>query len=243
MLTHVWLDPGHPRAVVRPDPGVRQAAAPRRLRDRHRRGRPLLRARPRHRRRLDPAGEPPAGGRPTPPRRPPERHAAEEDGAAAAAEERRRRRGGGARRERAPAEAEARGGATRPRRWSARSPGSSAGRRHRGRQRRHDGRRLSALHAAGRHDRVAAGARLQHRLRRRRPALHPLLRVPQPLHRVDALLRAVPEHAADDRGLGAGGPLLVRAHRALVGGEAELRRRAQGVPHQPRGRRGPARRR
>ena len=33
------------------------------------------------------------------------------------------------------------------------------------------------------------------------------------------------------------GPLLVRAHRALVGGEAELRRRPQGLHHQPRGRR------
>ena len=82
-----------------------------------------------------------------------------------------------------------------------------------------------------------------HRLRRRRPPLHPLLRVPQPVHRVDAVLRPRREHAADDRGLGAGRRLLVRAHRPLVGGEAELRRRAQGVPHQPRGRRGPARRR
>ena len=50
------------------------------------------------------------------------------------------------------------------------------------------------------------------------------------------------EHAADDRRLGAGRPLLVRAHRPLVGGEAELRRRAQGVPHQPRRRHRPAHR-
>ena len=51
------------------------------------------------------------------------------------------------------------------------------------------------------------------------------------------------EHAADARRLGAGRPLLVRAHRALVGGEAQLRRRPQGVPHQPRRRRRPAHRR
>ena len=43
--------------------------------------------------------------------------------------------------------------------------------------------------------------------------------------------------------LGARRPVLVRAHRPLVGGEAELRRRAQGVPHQPRRRRRAARRR
>ncbi len=63
-----------------------------------------------------------------------------------------------------------------------------------------------------------------------------------PVHRLDAVLRADREHAADDRGLGAGRPLLVRADRPLVGGEAELRRRPQGLPHQPRGRRRPARR-
>ena len=45
------------------------------------------------------------------------------------------------------------------------------------------------------------------------------------------------------RRLGAGRPLLVRAHRPLVGGEAELRRRPQGLPHQPRGRHRPAHRR
>ncbi len=38
---------------------------------------------------------------------------------------------------------------------------------------------------------------------------------------------------ADARRLGARRPLLVHADRALVGGEAEHRRRAQGVPHHP----------
>ena len=42
--------------------------------------------------------------------------------------------------------------------------------------------------------------------------------------------------------VGAGRRLLVRAHRPLVGGEAELRRRPQGVPHQPGRRHRPARR-
>ena len=50
------------------------------------------------------------------------------------------------------------------------------------------------------------------------------------------------QHAAVHHRLGAGRRLLVRAHRPLVGGEAELRRRAQGVPHQPRRRHRPARR-
>ena len=61
-----------------------------------------------------------------------------------------------------------------------------------------------------------------------------------PLHRVDAHARDEPQHGAVHHQLGAGRPLLVRAHRALVGGEAELRRRAQGVHHQPRRRRRPA---
>ena len=45
------------------------------------------------------------------------------------------------------------------------------------------------------------------------------------------LLVVAEQHAADARRLGARRPLLVHADRALVGGEAELRRRAQGVPH------------
>ena len=108
---------------------------------------------------------------------------------------------------------------------------------------RHPRRRPVGADARRRHAHLAAGAHLLHRLRPRRPPLHPLLRLPRPVHRVDALLRPRREHAADDRRLGAGRRLLLRAHRPLVGGEAELRRRAQGVPHQPRRRRRPAHRR
>ena len=48
------------------------------------------------------------------------------------------------------------------------------------------------------------------------------------------------QHAAAHRLLGAGRRLLLRADRPLVGGEAQLRRRPQGIHHQPRGRRRPA---
>ena len=54
---------------------------------------------------------------------------------------------------------------------------------------------------------------------RRRP-LHALLRDAEPVHRVDAAARRRRQHAAAARRLGARRPLLVRAHRALVGGEA-----------------------
>ena len=47
------------------------------------------------------------------------------------------------------------------------------------------------------------------------------------------LLVVAEQHAADARRLGARRPLLLHADRSLVGGEAELRRRAQGVPHDP----------
>ena len=58
--------------------------------------------------------------------------------------------------------------------------------------------------------------------------------------RVDARPGHEREHPAAAHVLGAGGALLVRAHRPLVGGEAELRRGPQGVHHEPRRRRGPA---
>ena len=56
---------------------------------------------------------------------------------------------------------------------------------------------------------------------------------------VDALLRDGRDHAADAGRLGAGRRLFVRPDRPLVGGEGQHRRRAQGVPHQPRRRRRP----
>ena len=58
-----------------------------------------------------------------------------------------------------------------------------------------------------------------------------LLRGVEPLHCVDVAARRREQHAPDARRLGARRSLLVHADRALVGGEAELRRRAQGVPH------------
>ena len=105
--------------------------------------------------------------------------------------------------------------------------------------RRHAPRRPRRDDAVRRHADLAARARVQHRLRRRRPALHALLRVPVAVHRLDARADHEREHAPAAHLLGAGRPLLVRAHRPLVGGEAELRRRPQGLHHQPRRRRRP----
>ena len=105
--------------------------------------------------------------------------------------------------------------------------------------RRHAARRPRRDDAVRRHADLAARAHLQHRLRRRRPALHPLLRLPVAVHRLDARADHEREHAAAPHLLGAGRPLLVRAHRPLVGGEAQLRRRPQGLHHQPRRRRRP----
>ena len=67
---------------------------------------------------------------------------------------------------------------------------------------------------------------------RRRP-LHALLRVLSLFTASMLLLRRRRQHAEMLVGLGAGRPLLVHADRPLVGGEAELRRGPQGVPHHP----------
>ena len=56
---------------------------------------------------------------------------------------------------------------------------------------------------------------------------------PLALHRVDAAARRRRQHAAAARRLGARRRVLVHADRPLVGGEAEQRRRAEGVPHHP----------
>ena len=58
-------------------------------------------------------------------------------------------------------------------------------------------------------------------------SLHLLLRRAEPLHRFDADARRGRQHAADARRLGARRPVLVHAHRPLVGGEAQLRRRVK----------------
>ena len=100
---------------------------------------------------------------------------------------------------------------------------------------RHPGRRPVGADARRRDDHLAARPHLLHGLRRRGPALHALLRLPLALHRIDAVLRARPEHPPAHRGMGAGGRLFLCAHRALVGGETEHRRGHEGVPDQPRG--------
>ena len=99
---------------------------------------------------------------------------------------------------------------------------------------RHAGRRPVGDDARGRHAHLAAGARLLHRLRRTAtgatPTTSPSCRCSPPR----CCSSCCREHAADDRRLGAGRRLLLRADRPLVGGETQLRRRPQGVPHQPR---------
>ena len=64
--------------------------------------------------------------------------------------------------------------------------------------------------------------------------------VPLPVHRRDAEPGRGREHDPAPPRLGDHGPLLVRADRALVGGEAQLQRRPQGVLHHPHRRHRPA---
>ena len=83
-----------------------------------------------------------------------------------------------------------------------------------------------------------AGARLQHRLHGPRPGQVALLRLPQPLHVQHAAARPggqLPRHL---RGLGAGGPVLVPAHRLLVPAARSCPGLQEGLPRQPRGRPG-----
>ena len=56
---------------------------------------------------------------------------------------------------------------------------------------RHAGRRPVGADARRRHAHLAAGAHLLDRLRQGRPPLHPLLRLPVAVHRLDAVLRPV----------------------------------------------------
>ena len=71
-------------------------------------------------------------------------------------------------------------------------------------------------------------------LHARRPPLHPLLRRPEPLHLAACSSLVTSSNTLQLLArLGDHGPLLVHADRALVGGDAELRRRPQGVLHHP----------
>ena len=97
--------------------------------------------------------------------------------------------------------------------------------------RRHADRRPRRDDDVRRHADLVARARVLARVHARRPPLHALLRGVELVHRVDVVARRRQQHPADARRLGAGGSLLLHAHRSLVGGEAQLRRRAQGVPH------------
>ena len=89
---------------------------------------------------------------------------------------------------------------------------------------------------------LAARADLLARVRARRPPLHPLLRRDHAVLRRHARDGPRREHGPADPRLGDHGPLLVPAHRPLVGGRAQRPRRAEGVLHRPRRRRRPARR-
>ena len=221
--------PADPGGVVLPHPVLREAAAVQGRRDRHRRARHLLRAGAGHQR---PVARRTSTTPSTRPRRSTRRRAAPKGrgdehglGRGRVGVGRCARGRGGARRVR---------GRARP---SRRGPGGPAAASTFTVGMLLDGPAVMML--LRRHADLAAGARLQHRLRRRRPALHPLLRLPLPVQRLDARPDHEREHAPAAHVLGAGGPLLVRAHRPLVGGEAELRRRPQGLHHQPRRRRRP----
>src|SRR4029453_15703607 len=128
------------------------------------------------------------------------------------------------------------GGRGIPRDRGARDQGGHLVRERRHRQQgRHAARRPGVDDAAARHAGVVAGPRVLDRLRARRPALHPLLRLPVAVHGVDARPGHSQDHHPAHLHVGAGGRVLVRAHRPLVGGEGQQRRRPQGLHHQPRG--------
>ena len=111
--------------------------------------------------------------------------------------------------------------------------------RHRVRHRPAD-RRPGGDGADPRHVHLHARADLLHRVRPRRPPLHPLLRQPHAVLRRHARDGARTEHGAAHPRLGDHGPLLVPADRALVGGGGQQPGRPQGVLHRARRRHRPA---
>ena len=85
-----------------------------------------------------------------------------------------------------------------------------------------------------RHRRRRADPPVRDRLHARRPALQPLLRVPQPLRRLDARARARLELPAHLPRLGRRRPLLVPADLVLVRAQLGRGRGQEGVRHEPR---------
>ena len=86
------------------------------------------------------------------------------------------------------------------------------------------------------HDRPA-GPHLLDRVHGPRPRVLALLRVPQPVHVLDAPARPRGQLAGRVRRLGAGRAVQLPAHRVLVPQELGRPRREEGVPRQPRRRR------
>ena len=87
---------------------------------------------------------------------------------------------------------------------------------------------------AGRHVRVADGARLHDRLHGRRPRLHALLLLHLAVHVLDADAGDEQQLPAALLRLGGGGPRLLPADRLLVHAADGDLREPQGVPRQPR---------
>ena len=83
-----------------------------------------------------------------------------------------------------------------------------------------------------------ARAHLLDRVHGARPGHVAVLRLPQPVHVLDARARPGQQLAAGVRGLGAGGPVLLLADRVLVPQAVRGAGRQEGVHRQPRRRRG-----
>ena len=202
--TYAWLDPGSSRRssfvlILFFGKRLPRKAAPRSASPPS----ALASSCPRHRRRLDPAGQRPAGGR--------HGHATEEA--------RGRRTGRGGVRRTARSEPPPR---RRPRSTTRSPPVVTRG--HRGsRSRRRRGRTVGTL-VDGLAVMMLFVVTLisllvhiySHRLRRRRPSLHPLLRVPQPVHRVDAAASCSPQNT-------------LQMHRRLGAGRASARSCSSGT--------------
>ena len=108
--------------------------------------------------------------------------------------------------------------------------------RERGRQahRRHPDRRPRRDDDVRRHADLAARARVLARVHARRPPVHALLRGAVASSPRRCCCSSSPSNTLQLLvGWELVGALLVHADRPLVGGEAELRRRAEGVPHHP----------
>ena len=95
------------------------------------------------------------------------------------------------------------------------------------------GRPADRLPADRRHDDRPAGPRLLDRLHEPRPRVLAVLRVPEPVHVLDAAARPRRQLAGRVRGMGAGRPVELPAHRLLVPQAERGSRRQEGVHRQP----------